>query len=53
MILLNLSVEVLWGRCLLENVRAYISPTIVVKFEQVEALERTNTGKFKAVVSKL
>lgn len=38
---------------LLENVCAYISPTIAVKFEQVEALERTNTGKFKAVVSKL
>lgn len=38
---------------LLENVRVYISPTIAVNFEQVEELERTSTGKFKAVVSRL
>ena len=40
-------------RRLLENVHHCLGLTMEVKFEVVEELERTNTGKFKAVVSKL
>ena len=38
---------------LLENIRNMISPTIKVKFEYVDFIERTKAGKFKAVVSEL
>lgn len=36
-----------------EEVKTWISPTIEVKFEYVEEIERTKAGKFKAVVSEL
>lgn len=38
---------------LLVNVKQWISPTIQVKFEYVEEIERTKAGKFRAVVSEL
>lgn len=36
-----------------EKVREWISPTILVNFEYVDEIERTDSGKFKAVVSYL
>ena len=38
---------------LISEVRDWISPTIIVKFEYVDSIERTKAGKFKAVVSEL
>lgn len=36
---------------LIKNVRKWISPTIRVRFEYVEEIERTGAGKFKEVIS--
>lgn len=38
-------------RNLIRNVRQWISPTIVVHFEYVDEIERTDSGKFKEVIS--
>ncbi len=38
---------------LTEKVKKYISPGILVKFEYVEEIERTESGKIKMVVSYL
>lgn len=38
---------------IISGVRQYISPTIACDFEYVDEIERTNTGKFRAVISKL
>lgn len=40
-------------RLLVDEVHKMISPTIDVKFEYVDEIERTKAGKFKAVVSEL
>ena len=36
---------------LIRNVRKWISPTITVNFEYVDEIERTESGKFKEVIS--
>ncbi len=36
---------------LIRNVRKWISPTIKVNFEYVDEIERTESGKFKEVIS--
>lgn len=36
-----------------KEIKIWISPTIIVKFEYVGHIERTKAGKFKAVVSTL
>lgn len=40
-------------KALLKQVRKMISPTVAVEFEYVEEIERTSSGKFRAVVSNL
>ena len=36
-----------------EKIKRWISPTMNVNIEYVDEIERSSTGKFKAVVSKL
>jgi len=38
---------------LIEEVHHKISPNLLVKFEYVDEIEKTVTGKFRAVISKL
>lgn len=38
---------------LINNIKKYISPTIKITFEYVDEIQRTKSGKFKAVISEL
>lgn len=45
--------SILVEKNILENIKTFISPTLCVRFEYVNEIERTKSGKFKAVVSEL
>lgn len=40
-------------KTLLDDIHEMISPTLRVNFEYLKEIPRTNTGKFRAVVSEL